>query len=235
MDMRCKNCTGQLVFDPKKQMLVCDNCGSVFSPAELGADQKDLLWDTKVESLSEIYGIDSPEFMDSYVYICKSCGGEIIINGTEASTKCLYCGNTAVVFSRIAKQKRPGFILPFKLTSDDAVKAVHEQFDKGILIPESIRNFKPDDVRGIYIPYWIVNCKHKGSVVVSGTVSRGKRTSTVYFGRAGKPPLEEVADEMLAIQADRDKFVDKHINRHAQEVINRMYAERRLDEEEEEE
>ena len=56
-----------------------------------------------------------------------------------------------------------------------------------------------------------------------------------YFGRAGKPPLEEVADEMLAIQADRDKFVDKHINRHAQEVINRMYAERRLDEEEEEE
>ena len=40
---------------------------------------------------------------------------------------------------------------------------------------------------------------------------------------------------MLAIQADRDKFVDKHINRHAQEVINRMYAERRLDEEEEEE
>ena len=56
-----------------------------------------------------------------------------------------------------------------------------------------------------------------------------------YFGRAGKPPLEEVADEMLAIQADRDKFVDKHINRHAQEVINRMYAVRRLDEEEEEE
>ncbi|MBQ3964177.1 MAG: hypothetical protein II682_01935 [Firmicutes bacterium] len=56
-----------------------------------------------------------------------------------------------------------------------------------------------------------------------------------YFGRAGKPPLEEVADEMLAIQADRDKFVDKHINQHAQEVINRMYAERRSGDDEEEE
>ena len=54
-----------------------------------------------------------------------------------------------------------------------------------------------------------------------------------YFGRAGKPPLEEVADEMLAIQADRDKFVDKHINQHAQEVINRMYAERRSAEDDE--
>ena len=170
-------------------MLVCENCGGTFTPGDYGVSEKELLWDTKVESLSDIYGTDAPEYMDSYVYICKSCGGEIIINGTEASTKCLYCGNTAVVFSRIAKQKRPGFILPFKLTSDDAVKAVHEQFDKGILIPESIRNFKPDDVRGIYIPYWIVNCKHKGSVVVSGTVSRGKRTSTVYFGRAGKMNL----------------------------------------------
>ena len=56
-----------------------------------------------------------------------------------------------------------------------------------------------------------------------------------YFGRAGKPPLEEVADEMLAIQADRDKFVDKHINQHAQEVINRVYAERRSGDDEEEE
>ena len=40
---------------------------------------------------------------------------------------------------------------------------------------------------------------------------------------------------MLAIQADRDKFVDKHINQHAQEVINRMYAERRSGDDEEEE
>ena len=189
MITRCRNCTGPLNFDPKRQMLVCENCGGTFTPGDYGVSEKELLWDTKVESLSDIYGTDAPDYMDSYVYICKSCGGEIIINGTEASTKCLYCGNTAVVFSRIAKQKRPGFILPFKLTSDDAVKAVHEQFDKGILIPESIRNFKPDDVRGIYIPYWIVNCKHKGSVVVSGTVSRGKRTSTVYFGRAGKMNL----------------------------------------------
>lgn len=55
-----------------------------------------------------------------------------------------------------------------------------------------------------------------------------------YFGRAGKPPLEEVADEMLAILADRDKLVDKHINQYAQEVINRMYREQRLAADEEE-
>ena len=55
-----------------------------------------------------------------------------------------------------------------------------------------------------------------------------------YIARNNKRPLEEVADEMLAIQADRDKFVDKHINQYAQEVINRMYAERRLEEDDDE-
>ncbi|MCR5134001.1 MAG: hypothetical protein K6B12_00015 [Clostridiales bacterium] len=53
-----------------------------------------------------------------------------------------------------------------------------------------------------------------------------------YLGRAGRPPAEEVADEMLAILADRDKFVDKHINAYAQEVINEMYRLRREEPEE---
>jgi hypothetical protein len=44
-----------------------------------------------------------------------------------------------------------------------------------------------------------------------------------YIGRGGKRPLEEVANEMLAIQSDRDRIRDKHINEHAQQKINILY------------
>lgn len=44
-----------------------------------------------------------------------------------------------------------------------------------------------------------------------------------YIGRNGKRPLEEVADEMLAIQSDRDRIRDKHITEHAQAKINDLY------------
>ena len=44
-----------------------------------------------------------------------------------------------------------------------------------------------------------------------------------YIGRSGKRPLEEVADEMLAIQSDRDRIRDKHIAEHAQSKINDLY------------
>ena len=201
MITQCKNCAGQLVFDPEKQMLVCDHCGSEFKPEEFDVSEKIPYWDKKAESMNEVYGTDSEEFMDCYIYTCGSCGGEIMINGTEASTKCIYCGNSAVVFSRISRQKRPAYIIPFKLTKEDAVEAVRRRFKKGMFIPREIKNFKAENVRGIYIPYWIVNCEHKASVVITGQVSSGKSTKTVYYGREGRMSLRGLpldASKMLS-------------------------------------
>lgn len=198
---QCKNCAGQLVFDPAKQMLVCDHCGSEFKPEEFDVSEKMPYWDKKAESMNEVYGTDSEEFMDCYVYTCGSCGGEIIINGSEASTKCIFCGNSAVVFNRISRQKRPRYIIPFKLSKEEAVNAVRDRFKKGMFIPREIKNFKAENVRGIYIPYWILNCEHKASVVIQGQVSSGKHTRTVYYGREGRMSLKELpldASKMLS-------------------------------------
>ena len=116
MITQCKNCAGQLVFDPAKQMLVCGHCEGRFKPEEFDVSEKIPLWDKKAVSMNEVYGTDSEEFMDCYVYSCGSCGGEVIINGSEASTKCIYCGNSTVIFNRISRQKRPKYIIPFIIT-----------------------------------------------------------------------------------------------------------------------
>lgn len=201
MITQCKNCAGQLVFDPTKQMLVCDHCGSEFKPEEFDVSEKIPLWEQKAESMNDIYGTDSKEFMDCYVYTCHTCGGEVIINGSEASTKCIYCGSSTVVFNRISKHKRPKYIIPFKLSKEDAVESIRQRFKKGMFIPRDIKHFEADNVRGIYIPYWVVDCDHKASVVVSGIVGSGKHSRTVYYGRAGhlnlsKLPLD--ASKMLS-------------------------------------
>lgn len=199
---RCKNCSGKLIFDPKSQTLVCGHCGSGFKPKELSISDDESMEDNKAKSLNEIYGSDSEEFIDCYVYSCSSCGGEIIINGTEASTQCVYCGNSAFVFDRIAKQKRPKGIIPFKITKEQAIEAVRERFNKGFFIPKSIKEFKPNDVRGIYIPYWLVNCIHKGSVVISGKVSDGRHTNTEYYGRAGRMRIGDLPIDASRVLSD---------------------------------
>lgn len=44
-----------------------------------------------------------------------------------------------------------------------------------------------------------------------------------YLARRDLVPLEEVADEMLAILSDRDRIMDKHKLEHAQSAINELY------------
>ena len=201
MITQCKNCAGQLVFDPKEQKLVCGHCGSTFAPEEFNVADKEELFDQQATSMNSVYGTKSEDLMDCYVYTCATCGGEVMINGTEASTKCIYCGSSTVVFNRIAKQKRPQFIIPFKITKEEAETIVRSRFKKGIFIPKEIKHFEADNIRGIYIPYWLVDCEHKGAVVIQGTVKSGKSSRTVYYGRSGRLSLKNLpidASKMLS-------------------------------------
>ena len=181
----CKNCSHALVFDPETQKLVCSSCGSSFTAEEVEAESKQYRQDLQAESMDAIYGETDGKYMDCYVYTCAECGGEIIINGSESSTTCIYCGNPNVVFSRIARQKCPDYILPFSITKDKAVSLVREHLKKGIFVPHKIKKVNIDCVRGIYLPYWLVNAEFSGAVVLSGQVQEGKHTRTYYFGRAG--------------------------------------------------
>ena len=182
----CKNCSHALVFDPDSQMMVCAACGSKFRPEDVQAEAKNYRQDLKAESLQEIYGTKDEQLMDCYVYSCSECGGEIIINGTEASTTCIYCGNSNVVFSRISRQMCPECIMPFSISKETALANVRARLNKGIFVPNAIKHFSVDSVRGIYIPYWIVNAYYTDAVVVQGQVKSGKNSVTRYFGRAGK-------------------------------------------------
>lgn len=198
----CKNCGAPLVFDPESQKMVCNYCASYFNPEEVETDERDSLLNKDAESMNDIYGTDDKDLLDCYIYTCNHCGGEIIINGTEASTNCIYCGNSTVVFSRIAKQKKPSAILPFRLTKDDAIRKIHETIDKGFFIPKEIKNFKADSIRGIYIPYWIVDAEHADAVVVKGTVKSGKSSQTVYYGRAGTLYLKDLPLDASTLLSD---------------------------------
>ena len=183
----CKNCSHALVFDPRTQLLVCSSCGSNFKPEEIESTAKEYREDLKAEAASEVYGVtDDKSLMDCYVYTCSECGGEIIVNGTEASTTCVYCGNPNVVFSRISKQKRPEFIMPFSISRERAIVLAQNAVKKGIFVPREIKNFSVDCCRGIYLPYWIVKAKYADAVVIKGQVKQGKNSVTKYFGRAGR-------------------------------------------------
>lgn len=171
----CKNCAGKLTYDINKRGLYCESCGSVFDVSEYDTSE-DYVDNEIVDSFKEL--------MDCNIYQCNSCGAEISINDTEASTFCIYCGNPAIVFSRVAKLKKPEVIVPFEVSKEEALQIVRKHINAGFFIPKDIKNFKPELLRGIYIPYYVTNVEYDVSAILSAVQSSGKHSHTYYFLRS---------------------------------------------------
>ena len=157
----CKNCSHALIYDPGVKKMLCTSCGSTFKAEEVESEAKKYREEERVRSRGEVYGKNDEEvveeFLENYIYTCSECGGEIVIHGSEVSTKCVFCGNANVVFSRVSKEKMPDLIIPFSVTKEQALNAIREKIAHSLFVPTEIKNFQPEDVRGIYLPYWDIS------------------------------------------------------------------------------
>ncbi len=188
----CKNCSGILNYDPVKKTLVCKTCGSMFAAEDVQDISEELLSDIHTFRKS-----DAPaSYYDANIYVCNHCGAEVIVHSAESSTFCVYCGNPAIVFSRISRQIKPDGIIPFKITRELAIENVKEQFASASYVPKELRELHPDKVRGIYVPYWIVNGSFHDAVITDSAVrirsARGEHKGYEQYGIAGYSEAKNV-------------------------------------------
>ena len=177
MAVLCKSCAGRLIFNPSTQKLECAQCGSSYRPED-------------VEDFNS--RLDS-RYYDTRVYTCPQCGAEVITSDTEVSTFCVFCSNPAIVFNRIAKEYKPDGIVPFKITKEEAIERIKKRFLKNPIVPKAVKaKCTPENLRGIYVPYWIINADYTEADFISGKVKKGKRSETEYFSRAGDAKFKNI-------------------------------------------
>ena len=190
----CKNCSHALIYDPQFKKLLCTTCGSTFEAEEVEAEAKEFRENESATRCNETH-VDAREieekFLENYVYTCSECGGEIIIHGSEVSTKCIYCGNPNVVFSRVSKEKTPDYILPFTVTKEFALRAIRSKMARSYFVPKELKDFQPEDVRGIYLPYWLVEADFEEDCLIASRESRGKTIYTIFSRRTGEMKLKK--------------------------------------------
>ncbi len=206
----CKNCGHALIFDPSIQKVRCEQCGSTFRAEEVESESKKYAEEQRVLAAEEVYGVENTEaakeFLDCYIYTCSECGGEIMINGTEASTKCVYCGNPTVVFSRISKQECPQFIIPFSITKEQAIQNINEAVGHGLFVPSAVKHFTPDSVHGIYIPFWLVDVDRSEAMIIKKRTSYGQNSSYTYHGRAGTMEFQSIPIDGCTMLSDESSM-----------------------------
>ena len=204
---QCPSCTGPLHYDGAAGRLQCDYCGSSFDPAEIeklyaekeqqAASQPETGSDTGEwqSSADEDWGTDADKMR---VYSCPSCGAQLICEETTAATSCPYCGNPTVIPEQFSGILKPDYILPFKLSKEDAVSALKQHYKGKLLLPTLFRdNNHIEELRGIYVPFWLFDGEAEGSANYMATTTRVFRhgdteiTETSFYEvqRAGTLPF----------------------------------------------
>lgn len=153
MSQNCPSCGFPLEYDPHNKTLYCSICGNLYDPKE--KEEESSVPAPEPVPMREVKPLEEllpAEKFDCNVYTCSQCGGEVIVTDTEVSTRCMFCGSTSVVFSRIEKTNRPDFIIPFKVTKEEAIQRFHHSVGKGFFVPKEFKKIDPEFVRGIYLP-----------------------------------------------------------------------------------
>ncbi|MBQ1251339.1 MAG: hypothetical protein IIY02_00325, partial [Firmicutes bacterium] len=235
---KCPACTGPLHFDGALGKLKCDYCESTFDVAEIEAqyaeanekaeaamasaeEKSDDGW--SFEHNASDWGAEDPSMR---IYGCPSCGAELICDETTAATSCPYCGNPTIVPGQFSGIMKPDYVIPFKLDKNAAVSALKQHYKGKILLPKEFASQNHlEEIKGIYVPFWLFDGAVDADVMFKCTRShvhmRGDEqvTITEHFNvrRAGSMEFSRIPVD--ASSKMPDEYMDSIEPFHYEEMV----------------
>ena len=163
LENRCPACKASISFNPTLGKWKCEYCGSEFSLEEMQQSEDNASTEKNNSKKKE-----EPDNYDNYVsYHCESCGAEIIADDQTAATFCVYCGNTAILQSKLSGKFSPDKIIPFKKEKQSAIDAFKGLSKGRPLMPKGFNDTNNiEKIRGVYIPFWLYDLQISGDVVM---------------------------------------------------------------------
>lgn len=165
---QCPSCTGPLHFHAATGKLQCEYCDSSYEVAEIEAYYK-----KKEEEAEKNYY--TKEEIDTY--LCPSCGAQLLCDKTTAATQCPYCGNPSIVPGKFQGLQKPDYIIPFQKTKEEAIMELHNFYKRKPFLP---KEFKSEnhimEMKGVYVPFWLMDGTADGDIHYQCTRSHQRRS-----------------------------------------------------------
>lgn len=188
----CDRCGASLRFQPGQQVLICDWCGHRQTigqgPArqtQVGSEGKDailadpetgraLQWDAghKSPELREIpleqgLRLDAASDLAATVRLlsCPNCGAQMEVGDRIHATACPFCATPVVTDTGTSRKIKPQGIMPFRLTEDQAHRAMEEWLGNLWFAPSGLIAYarRGRRMRGVYSPYWTFDARTRSS------------------------------------------------------------------------
>lgn len=204
LEYKCPCCTGALEFNTDLQKIKCPYCDTEFEldtfkaldEAMAKEQPDDMQWNTQPGSEWAEGEADGMA-----VYVCRSCGGEIVGDENMGASSCPFCGNPVVMTGKFAGELKPDCIIPFKLDKAAAKEGLRRHLSGKKLLPKVFKDENHlDEIKGIYVPFWLfvadaqASLRYKGTKIRHWSDSRYHYTETSYYAvfRAGALSFDQI-------------------------------------------
>ena len=195
---KCPGCSGNLFYNMDQRELVCKFCGNSYSP--------------DVFEMLEAFGKveeerDASEDDKKQEIVCSSCGAVVITDENTSSSICCYCGSPALAARRLTKEFRPDYIIPFVVTKEEARAKFLDWAKNNKYIPNDFTSEENiNKLRGIYVPFWLVDCKCEAEFYGTGYMNQGNKYATFsldrfitfYLSRVPFDGSKRISDRLMA-------------------------------------
>lgn len=170
-EYKCPCCGGSIVFDSLTQNMKCPYCDTEFDPSQFASA------DSGLASAAPSNGEAADEYFTDAeglrMYVCESCGGEIVTDQTTAATTCPFCGNAVVLQGNLSGMLKPDIVVPFKFDKEYAKSELRKFYGKKPLLPKGFADDnKIDEIKGVYVPFWLYSCDVDADVSYHATKTR---------------------------------------------------------------
>ncbi|MDR0782754.1 MAG: hypothetical protein LBE83_03240 [Propionibacteriaceae bacterium] len=191
LQYKCPNCAGAIAFDANSQRLACPYCDTKLEVSALQAQDAGLDKDQAPEAIDPQFSsaqYSPEEQLGLRSYVCTSCAGEIVTDTTTGATICPFCGNPVVMASQFSGTVKPDLVVPFQLDRQAALAKLKEHYKGKKLLPKVFSDENHlEEIKGVYVPFWLVDTDIWGryhfntTKVRSWSDSRYHYTETSYF------------------------------------------------------
>lgn len=167
LEYKCPCCGGAIEFDSGLQKMKCPYCDTEFEVEAL----KDLREQTGMEFEDEMsYESSGSQWTMGQeegvrIYVCHSCGGEILADETTGATHCPYCDNPVVMKEQFAGMLKPDLVIPFKLDKKAAKEAFFRHLKGKKLLPKAFKDENHiEEIKGVYVPFWLFDADANANI-----------------------------------------------------------------------
>lgn len=213
MIFTCKNCGGNIVYDPDKKAMACPHCGSLDSEEVVGNPVLD---------------------------VCTSCGAPMVYKDHTSATKCPNCGTYTIFEDRVQGEYKPDLIIPFSVSREKAESILKKEFGKRPFTPNEFLSYASiQKMEGTYVPFFLynyysdINYHAVGTKVRTWSDSRYHYTETSYYdvyremdANFEKVPVDASIEMDDAKMDLMEPYTYNELQEHQDKFLSGFYAEK---------